>query len=126
MNNPYEAPVSSELASEEEKLNQYWHLVRNRRNAFLLYFLLAGPLLNALVWGIVVHTDMPIAIDVISIGVSVIYFAGLIWHGYRVTGIRCYQCQHKLTMGHFFFMKNVRCLLCGFQLVAPNKRMQPD
>ena len=125
MSNPYATPGTSDQLSDEEKLHQYWHFVRSRRNAFLWYLLLAGPLLNALVWVIVVRADMPAAIDVFSIGASVVYFVGLIWYGYRVTGIRCHRCGHKLTMGHFFFMKNVRCLRCGFKLAALGKRAQP-
>lgn len=126
MSNPYETPETSDHLREEEKLRQYWYLIRNRRNAFYLYFFLAGPALNALTWGIVVYAEMPPAIDAISVGVSIVYFAGLFWFGYRLTNIRCFQCQYKLSMGHFFFMKNVRCLGCGFRLPTPDMHIQPD
>ena len=115
MSDPYGTPETSGDVPEDEKLRQYWREMKRRRNSFYLYFFLAGPVLNALVFVLVFNLDTAKAIDAIGIGISVLYFLGLFWFGFRLTDIHCYQCQHKLAMGHFFLLRNVHCAGCGFR-----------
>ena len=115
MSNPFETPTTSGELVEEENLNVYWQGIKDRRNRFYLYLFVGGPALNALMWGVIFHADMPLVVDAISIGFAVFYYIGLFWFGYRVSDIRCYRCTHKLAMGQFFFIKNVHCVGCGFK-----------
>ncbi len=115
MSNPYETPESSGRLHAEENLNQYWRLVKNMRNVFYAYLLLAGPALGAFMWGFRKFAGMPQAEDALNLGISILFIAGLLWLGYKVVNVRCFQCGHKLAIGHFFLIKNVKCLGCGFK-----------
>ena len=115
MSNPYETPESSGRLHAEGNLKQYWRLVKNQRNVFYAYLLLAGAAFSAFIWGFRKFAGIPQAEGALNSGISIVFIAGLLWLGYKVINVRCFQGGHKLAMRHFFLIKNVKCLGCEFK-----------
>ena len=117
MKDPYKTPRSdvSNSSNTDLSLEEYWVHLKSRRNSFyayLIFVLISKPLLWLLMEILV---DDSFTIEILFTSMSVMYLLGLIWFGYRVTNIRCYDCGYKLATGHFFKLRNVRCLGCGFK-----------
>ena len=119
MTNPFDQP-SSEVGSskrldEEMRLAEYWKTVKSRRNQLYFYLIIGGMLVESvsLFIGMLLGAENNNKVFLATVGI--LTFGGLAWLGYRVGNIRCYKCGHKLAMGHFFFLKNVRCRACGFR-----------
>ena len=114
MTNPYLPPESSSEPGLESEmtLEGYWKMVQRRRNQFIYFLLILFVLNLALnISGVEVNDGLLIFLfGVLSLLIVIVIF----WLGYRVVNVRCFQCGHKLATGHFFFLKNVRCLGCGF------------
>ncbi len=119
MTNPFDPPFSeannSDRLNEVMRLEEYWRIVKSHRNQLYFYLLFGGMILEALLLlaGFILGIEKSNQLFLAAVGV--ITLGGLAWFGYRVGNLKCYKCGHKLAMGHFFFLKNVRCWGCGFK-----------
>ena len=120
MTNPYDPPDStvdknSKLSGLESEMTEteYWRMVANRRNYFLIILLLL--IVSNL--AININAEVVITSELMVLTVSGFKFFGvflLFWLGYRVTTTKCYKCGNKLVHGHFIRIKKILCKQCGY------------